>query len=136
MIKRAALVIVIKESKILSVSRGIGSSLWALPGGKAEYDESPYQNAARELYEETALTAQSLELVHEDLVPGEKGKGIDFYSTCFFATEWSGKPCHSDEGDLDWLSVEELTQTKSAFPLWSQVCIKMFMQKYPNIALS
>jgi len=132
-IKRAALVIVLKEGKILSVSRGLGSPLWALPGGKAEQDETPSQNAHRELYEETGITAKKLVPIYDELVKGEGDKGVDFYSNCFFAEEWSGEPCHSNEGDLDWLTEEELTKTKAAFPAYNENAMKVFKQKYPNI---
>ena len=42
----------------------IGDKMWALPGGRLEVGESIFQCARRELYEETGLIAEELNLSH------------------------------------------------------------------------
>ncbi len=133
--KKAALMIVIKEGKILAVSRGKGSSRWAFPGGKAEPGETPEQNAIRETYEETGVKVHKAIPVYGELVRREHENGMDFYSDCFFAEEWSGETKASEEGDLDWLTLKELAETKSAFPDYNKRCMDIFKQKYPDIYL-
>jgi 8-oxo-dGTP pyrophosphatase MutT (NUDIX family) len=58
----AANVITDAEGRVLLVHHTYGKLNWELPGGLREADETPAENAARELREETGLIAGSLTL--------------------------------------------------------------------------
>ena len=133
--RKAALMIVVRDGKILSVSRGAGASVWALPGGKAEVNETPEQNAVRECLEETGIKVHSCVHVYSRAVPAEGKNGEDFHSDCFFATDWSGDVIASEEGDVEWLTVEELSVTRAAFPEYNKKCLQIFKEKFADTEL-
>jgi ADP-ribose pyrophosphatase YjhB (NUDIX family) len=54
--------VVIRENKILLIQRQ-DDHLWAVPGGLAEVGESPAQAAERELWEETGLRGNAVQLL-------------------------------------------------------------------------
>jgi len=58
-------IIGIKEDKIALIKRGIEPSkgTWAPPSGFMEYGEKPEETALRELYEETSLKGEIIELL-------------------------------------------------------------------------
>jgi 8-oxo-dGTP pyrophosphatase MutT (NUDIX family) len=55
--KAACVLVVSDDGKVLAVSRRDNPNDFGLPGGKVEPGEDPRDAAARELYEETGLTA-------------------------------------------------------------------------------
>ena len=56
--KKAACCLVLRDNKILAVSRKYDQSLWGLPGGSVETSELTESAALRELYEETGMNGQ------------------------------------------------------------------------------
>ena len=58
----AANVVTDGDGRVLLVHHTYGRRNWELPGGLGEADETPAENAARELREETGLVAGSLTL--------------------------------------------------------------------------
>ena len=58
----AANVITDRDGRVLLVHHTYAHRNWELPGGLGEVDETPAENAARELREETGLVAGSLTL--------------------------------------------------------------------------
>lgn len=130
--KLAALMIIVKDGKILCVSRGVGSPLWALPGGKREPDETAELNAIRETFEETGIVVSKATHVYAELVKAGSSDGSDFYSDCYFADEWSGSIVPSDEGDVEWLAIEELLE-KAAFKDHNEKLFKTFKEKFENV---
>jgi 8-oxo-dGTP diphosphatase len=57
----------------------IAPGRWGLPGGHVEHAEDPLAAAHRELLEETALTADRLELWWRGTVPGRPGADVFAY---------------------------------------------------------
>ena len=56
---KAALMLIIKDGKILSVSRKKNKSIFGLPGGKQEKGETSEQAAIRECKEECGIDVSS-----------------------------------------------------------------------------
>ena len=63
MLSAGATIVVLKENKILLNLRS-DTNTWGIPGGSAELGESLEETAARELKEETNLTANTFTLLN------------------------------------------------------------------------
>lgn len=86
------------NNDVLAIRRGFNPRDPALPGGDSEpQDESPAQSAARELFEETGVTAIEMRCI--DQWTGERGQPV----FAFFVPKWRGKRLRtSDEGKPFW----------------------------------
>lgn len=63
MLSAGATIVVLKENKILLNLRS-DTNTWGIPGGAIELGETLEQTAARELKEETNLSAENFTLLH------------------------------------------------------------------------
>jgi 8-oxo-dGTP diphosphatase len=90
-IKVAVDVFVIRDGKVLLGKRkgSFGAGQWGLPGGHLEYGERMADAAARELLEETGMTAKSLVFEH---VVNNLGKGKHYVHVSFKAINPVGEP--------------------------------------------
>ncbi|WP_297819562.1 8-oxo-dGTP diphosphatase [uncultured Lactobacillus sp.] len=103
-----------KDGKILAIDRN--DPVWpglTFPGGHVESHESFNDSVVREIKEETGLTICNPNLVgikqfydHDD-----KRYLVFFYK----ATDFSGELKASDEGELIWLTKDEMMQRKLAY---------------------
>ena len=85
---------------------------WIGVGGKFEDGESPEDCMRREVWEETGLTVtafryRGIVTFVSDVYPCE-------YMHLFTCTAWTGTPKECDEGDLAWISKEDLLR----LPMW------------------
>lgn len=133
--KEAAVMLIIKDGLILGISRKDDPSLFGLAGGKLEEGETPSQAAIRETKEETAVTVYCCEPVYVREEPPRKPGGLAFHTHCFYATAWSGIPENSEEGEVRWLTVKELTETMAAFPDYNKKTLVEFRTKFPHVKL-
>jgi 8-oxo-dGTP diphosphatase len=81
--------------------------LWVAPGGKIEVDEAPFECAARELEEETGLTAHALHLrgIVSIVMPTLEQPCMQFL---YAVTDFSGQlSADQREGDLQWWTETE-----------------------------
>ena len=79
---------------------------FTLPGGHIEKDESIVDAVIREMKEETGLTIRNPKLCGVKQFPIEDGRYIVFL---FSADQFSGEVISSDEGEMHWVSKEELS---------------------------
>lgn len=125
----AAVMIVIQDGLILSVSRKRDQTKFGLPGGKKESSETHRKAAIRETQEETGIIVKDCVF----LFSREEEDG--FCSHCFVALEWEGNTQSSEEGIVKWSLVSELVDPMSAFPSFNTVAFDLFRVKFPEIEL-
>ena len=82
---------------------------WNGLGGKFEPGESPEECAVREIEEESGLTIKNIEMKGFITFPNFDGKE-DWYVFLFTADEYEGELIDSNEGNLDWIPNEKLTE--------------------------
>lgn len=106
--------VVIHEGKILLVKRGAdpGRGLWAIPGGTLRLGEKLTDCAARELLEETGITAAIGECIYVfDLIERDEGGKVRFHFIIvdFASTYVSGEPCGADDAEeARWFMPDDL----------------------------
>lgn len=138
--KKAGVMLIIKDGLILGISRRTNKELFGLPGGKfspddPDNDKTTWDTAVRETREETTVVVKAGHEVYHRVELGDGPNGVDFHSYSYYATDWEGEPTSSEEGEVRWLTVEELTVTKAAFGAFNEKMLDIFRQQYPNIIL-
>ena len=83
---------------------------YALPGGHVEPNESIVESVRREMKEETGLDIINPRLCGIKQFPKN---GVRYLVFLFEATEFSGELRSSEEGEMRWLSREELKSVKT-----------------------
>ncbi|XP_046991094.1 oxidized purine nucleoside triphosphate hydrolase-like isoform X2 [Schistocerca americana] len=107
--KLLTLVIVQRDREILLglKKRGFGKGKWNGFGGKVEPGETIQCAAARELQEESGLTA--LDLKHVGVIEFEFVGDLTILEVHVFKThKWSGNVSESDEMLPKWYSIDEI----------------------------
>lgn len=106
------------RGRFLSVLEGNRKGRVSFPGGHIEKGELPHEAAARELYEETGLTALSLTLICQ--VIDRKRHNFIFQATA------TGSPRGSSEGEVGWATPEAFMEghygdfARAVFACWIQ----------------
>lgn len=81
---------------------------WIAVGGKFEKGESPEECAKREVFEETGLTVEKMELRGLVTFPNFT-PDTDWYTYVFKVTQFSGQlNDHCPEGSLEWVPYEQV----------------------------
>lgn len=103
---------------------------WISVGGKFEVGETPEQCAKREIYEETGLIANILELCGFITFPNFTQDGEDWYSFVYRVHDFSGELLSEcPEGTLQWVDYDKVL-TK---PTWQgdYLFLKWILEKQP-----
>lgn len=133
--RNAAVMLVIKDNKILGVSRRYDSTKFGLPGGKVEDGEIPLHAAIRETFEETGVKVISCTHIFTRDEMRDRPEGEDFHTYCYYAISWQGEPQKSEEGEVAWLTEEELTGAKGAFADYNRQTLAAFRKYFPDNTL-
>jgi 8-oxo-dGTP diphosphatase len=100
---RAASACVFRDGKVLLIKRREG--MWAFPGGKLLEQETPFDGAHRELFEETGVTADLQQLVGQYEVHARHGH---FLISCYTGFHLAGEGlAMSDAQDAQWFLPSE-----------------------------
>ena len=78
---------------------------------------------------------KSCVFLYERLERGDGPTGVDYYSRVYYATEWEGTPINSEEGEVKWLTSEEITSTKAAFGSYNKKTLEIFKAMFPQVSL-
>ena len=115
LIHAAASVIVERADGRILMQKRTDNGYWGYAGGAVELFEDTCDTAKRELFEETGLTAVSLELfgvfsgeaLHYIYPNGDEVSTIDILYIC---REWTGEPvCQPEEvSELEWFDIDDL----------------------------
>ena len=112
--KIGALAVVLHQGQVLLVQRNKqpDAGLWGFPGGHVEWGETVYQAAARELLEETGVTAQpqsyldNLDLLLRDDTGAVRAHYLLVGVACQYQ---SGTPVAGDDArDARWFPVDRI----------------------------
>jgi 8-oxo-dGTP pyrophosphatase MutT (NUDIX family) len=99
----AAVVVLVKDGKVLGVTKGIDRQDINLPGGLRDpEDASPLDTATRELLEETGYQLLQAKPIASWF--SKSGK----YVIGFRGTRWTGRLRSSEEGQAAWVSPRTL----------------------------
>lgn len=135
--RNAAVMLVIRDGLILSISRRNDKTKYGLPGGKVdETDRSIAAAAVRETLEETSIHVILTEHIFTRVEPKVSPDGEDFHTYCYYALAWEGEPHNSEEGEVKWLTQAELTSPEvGAFADYNRRTLDAFQVMFPNIPL-
>ena len=103
---------------------------WLGVGGKFEYGESPEECMLREVREETGLTVT--DWAYRGIVTFVSQDWCE-YMHLFAASEFTGEICACNEGTLEWVETDKLTQ----LPIWEgdKVFLRLLKEKEPFFSL-
>ena len=133
-VRKAGVMLIIKDGLILGISRRNDKTKWGVPGGKVDAGETSQQAAIRETKEETGIIVNDCILIYERVEPADGPNGIDFHAYCYYATDWEGTPSTSEEGEVEWLTVRKLTHHDSAaFAEYNTKTLDVFKTMFPDI---
>ncbi len=135
--KETSLVYIIHGSRCLMLHRirkknDVNHGKWIGVGGKFEAGESPEECMRREVREETGLKIDKYRYC--GIVTFQSDDDETEYMHLFLVTEFHGELKSCDEGELQWLSISELTH----IPHWSgdRIFLSLILyQVYPFFSL-
>lgn len=118
--KSSAQVLLIKDGKVLVVSRKDNHSLFGLPGGKMEHADggAPINTAFRETIEETGIVPLDLELIYAKHYDG-------MMSYTYLAKDFRGEIEHEEPHVVKWGSFEDLLN--GSFPDYNKEVIDSYL---------
>jgi len=132
--KEAGVMLIIKDGLILGISRRDNKSIFGLLGGKKDAtDSNTMETAIRETKEECGITVNKCVWIYERMERAIEVGGFDFFSRCYYATDWSGDPQTYEEGIVEWLTYDELVSSKAAFPEYNKATLDVFKWIYPDV---
>jgi len=132
-IKKAVVALIIKDGLILAISRRHDKTKFGLIGGKVDEGETLTQALIRETKEECGIVIHDSVPLFERVELGDGPTGVDYYSRCYYATDWEGTPVNSEEGEVKWLTAAEITSSYAPFGDYNRKTIDVFKTMFPDV---
>ncbi len=110
----AATSVIVKDGKVLSVSRKDDHRSKGFPGGKLEPGEMPYDTMVRETLEETGIRVLSAVFVLGEADDSE----VRTYA--YFVTEFEGEPESKEDGLVEWVEPREMIAATCSWPKYNR----------------
>ena len=109
----------------------VNKDKWIGVGGHFEEGESPEECVVREVKEETGFTLTSF--AYRGLVTFVSGDGVTEYMSLFTADGFEGEMTACDEGELEWVPVEEIQDLN----LWEgdKIFFRLLKEQAPFFSL-
>ena len=109
----------------------VNKDKWIGVGGHFEEGESPEECVVREVKEETGFTLTSF--AYRGLVTFVSGDGVTEYMSLFTADGFEGEMAACDEGELEWVPVEEIQDLN----LWEgdKIFFRLLKEQTPFFSL-
>jgi len=107
----AAAVVVDAGDRVLLIRRALDpyKGSWALPAGYQEFDEDPRQTVVREVFEETGVQAEVVELLDVIFVPDDPRKPANV--TVYLCRSIGGRISPGDDAmEARWFSLDALPE--------------------------
>lgn len=110
----ASLCHIIRGGKLLlkKANSGISVGKWNGPGGKLESGETPEQNVAREVMEETSLRIIDPAYHGKIGFYMDGGDRLDYLVHVFLVKRFSGRPRSSEEGRVRWFDLQKIPYSR------------------------
>lgn len=132
----AGIMLLIKDGKILCVSRKEDHTSFGLPGGKRDPEDASVKDTAiRETFEETDIIVKDCVFIRDRVEPGAGDNPVDYHSHCFYATDWSGTARACEDAKVEWMTEAELLFSSSPFIEYIKETLDMFKELYPKVEL-
>jgi 8-oxo-dGTP pyrophosphatase MutT (NUDIX family) len=137
--KQAGVMLIIRDGMILGISRRHDKTIFGLPGGKfspdaPDNDLDTKDTAIRETREETSVIVNDCVFLYERVELGDGANGVDFFSRCYYAIDWTGEPQNSEEGLVKWLTPKEVVSS-AAFGDYNRNTLNVFKNMFPHVYL-
>jgi len=122
-LKPAAKALIVKDGKFLILSEQVGeSTILDLPGGKVEYNESPYDTVVREVKEEIDLEVKPISVAGVYWFINER-KQVQIVATTFLCQpltetiDFTKNPSQSEKFiSYNWVTPEEFAKLEGEYP--------------------
>ena len=98
--QKAVAIVLMKDDRVLGVTRKNNLDDWGLPGGKLEAGETFAEAAIRETKEETGLDIFNLKSIYWRM--------DDSFAVVAYIADWKGEITTSESGKVDWVTFTEL----------------------------
>lgn len=132
--KKAAVVLIVEDGKILTVSRKYDLTKFSLPGGKVDLEESPAEAAIREAFEETGIIVRDVIYIFNSPDVSDDLDNPSFDTFCYFANKWTGIPSCKEGAVVKWMSVNDLLNN-GIFVAFNTRAISELNNKLPEVRL-
>lgn len=122
-IRPAAKAMIVKDGKFLILSEKVGErTILDLPGGKVEYNESPYDTVVREVKEEIDLDVEPISVCGVYWFINQR-KEVQIVATTFLckpltdAIDFTKNPSQSEKFiSYEWVTREEFSKLEGEYP--------------------
>jgi 8-oxo-dGTP diphosphatase len=105
--------LLVKDGKILAVSRKNNPNDFGLPGGKLDPGETAKDAIIREIWEETGIVVTHCEPIFEDKDRVEGGEPRPCLA--FLIRAWTGEPSSKEAGIVRWVDPSVITDPSTSF---------------------